>query len=207
MVFASQVFSPRYAKTVLVLLVWTAHSLSSTDAAVPDYCGDSCIRDDEACLYAFPQCCCSGSCSFRCIDYTCYEVCDKGPPPTPAPAPAPGPAVCFSERNTVTVKDIGPVPIKDVKVGDLVMVAGVVESYEAIYSFYKRAPEATTADFIQVFTPDTVEPLEFSANHLIFVWKGGRSVSVRASQLQIGDHIVQHGKQHGGGPPYVTTVS
>lgn len=88
---------------------------------------------------------------------------------------------CFPGDATCVVEGRGDVSMKDVMLGDKVMVEG--GKYEPVYSFGHYAPELK-AEFIQLVTEST--KLELSSDHMVFV-DGGRSVP--ASHVRVGDKL------------------
>lgn len=88
---------------------------------------------------------------------------------------------CFSGDATCLVEGRGDVPMKDISLGDRVMVEG--GKYEAVYSFGHRAPNVK-AEFIELVT--AVNELALSKDHMVFV-DGGRSVP--ASHVKVGDQL------------------
>ena len=121
------------------------------------------------------------------------------PPPTPAPTlrPTAKPTIalptpnavnsvakktggfCFSGDTTVQVKEKGTIMMKNLKIGDEVLVA--TGKYEPVYSFGHRH-ESMEADFLQ-FLPSG---LELSADHMVRA--GGRFIP--ASMVKVGDDLV-----------------
>jgi hypothetical protein len=104
-------------------------------------------------------------------------------PPTAKPTLAvnstpkkPGGGFCFSGETTVQVKEKGTIMMKNLKIGDEVLVA--TGKYEPVYSFGHRH-ESMEADFLQLLPSG----LELSADHMVKA--GGRFVP--ASMVQVGD--------------------
>jgi len=85
---------------------------------------------------------------------------------------------CFSGSSTVQVKDIGPVRMKDLNIGDFVHVGNNI--YEPIYSFGHRA-HAVRANMIQISTESST--LQLTADHMVFTRNKG---PIPASQIRIG---------------------
>ena len=90
----------------------------------------------------------------------------------------PKPSICFSGETTVNVKSKGTISMKDLQLGDQVLVAQ--GKYEKVYSFGHRH-ESIEADFLQ-FLPSG---LEISEDHMVKV--GNRHVPAHA--VQVGDHL------------------
>lgn len=135
-----------------------------------------------------------------------YRASAQAPVPTPTQppfqeepgSPTPSPPACFSERNYVNVEGKGKVPMKDVRVGDMILVAG--GKYEPVYSFCKRSVDMI-GEYIQVFTSQLEEPLELTGNHLVFIQQGKGHVSVSASRLEAGNVLY-----HENGPVVVSKI-
>ena len=87
---------------------------------------------------------------------------------------------CFSGETRVVVKGRGPKLLKDVELGESILVGG--GRYEHIYSFGHRHDEIA-AEYLQ-FLPSK---LELSPNHIVFVERKG---PIPASLVQIGDTLV-----------------
>jgi hypothetical protein len=110
------------------------------------------------------------------------------PPATAAPTAAPAPAgICFSGDVTVQVKNVGTRALKDVELGDEILVAihpDGTSQYEAIYSFgHKNAH--VLADYLSIAT-DGASALEISSRHMMQV-EAHRFLP--ASMLKVGDKI------------------
>mmetsp|Transcript_9711 Transcript_9711/g.22373 ORF Transcript_9711/g.22373 Transcript_9711/m.22373 type:complete len:455 (+) Transcript_9711:64-1428(+) len=111
--------------------------------------------------------------------------------PTSAPSVAPttdesdGPGICFSGRNVVEVKGKGAVRMKDLNIGDFVLVGD--NNYEPVYSF-GHVNHITKTNYLQFFFKDSfLRPLEISGDHMVFV-EGYRAVP--ASSVQIRDRLI-----------------
>jgi len=105
--------------------------------------------------------------------------------PTPAPTPVPTPPTgfaCFSESSTVEVRDKGIVSMKELQIGDQVLVSA--DTYEPIYSFghYHKTIET---QFLKILTTSSMSPLEITKDHMLFV--NGRPVP--ASLVKFGDQL------------------
>jgi hypothetical protein len=90
--------------------------------------------------------------------------------------------ICFSAEATVQVLDKGAIAMKDLMIGDKVLVGS--GKHEPVYAFGHRDPTKTT-NFLQVFTSKRGRPLEMCPRHLVYV--KGRPHPVAASSLQVGD--------------------
>mmetsp|Transcript_31390 Transcript_31390/g.51815 ORF Transcript_31390/g.51815 Transcript_31390/m.51815 type:complete len:465 (-) Transcript_31390:130-1524(-) len=98
------------------------------------------------------------------------------PPPGGFPA-------CFSGETTVIVRDRGATLMKNLQLGDHVLVSGAEdESYQSVYSFGHRTT-LSSAEFIQLYP----SMLELSHNHMIFLEGKG---AVPAVMVQLGDRLV-----------------
>jgi len=86
---------------------------------------------------------------------------------------------CFSGKNKIQVRDKGTIMMKDLKIGDEILVAK--NTYDKVYSFGHRH-ESTTAEFLQ-FLPSG---LEITNDHMVVIEGGCR---VPASSIQVGDRL------------------
>lgn len=84
---------------------------------------------------------------------------------------------CFSGVDTVEVENIGTIQIKNLKIGDFILVAP--DKYEPVYSFGHRNDELET-EFLSIVTRNGAK-LEITKDHLVFI---DRDVSVPASDLK-----------------------
>ena len=100
-----------------------------------------------------------------------------------APAPTP-PGLCFPGDATCHVQGRGKVMMKDLELGDHVLVDG--GDFEPIYSFGHR-DDVLENDFLRLET--SRGSLEISKTHMVFV-EGGRSVP--ASLVKVGDKLQIH---------------
>lgn len=87
-------------------------------------------------------------------------------------------AACFSAHNTVTLETGKIVPIQSLVIGDKVLVHG--GTYESVYSFGYRNPDAST-NYLRLATKGTA--LELTADHMLLIGE----TFVPASTVQIGD--------------------
>jgi hypothetical protein len=106
----------------------------------------------------------------------------SNPAPTPAPTTGVGVGACFSESSTVEVRNKGNVSIKELRIGDQVLVSA--DMYEPVYSFghYHQTVEA---QFLKILTSSSMPPLEITKDHMLFV--NGRPVP--ASLVKVGDQL------------------
>jgi Hint module len=129
---------------------------------------------------------------YRNLSLTC--TCDSVGPAAPSWSD-----LCFSERTTVDTLHHGKVAIKDLPVGEQVLV-GYSTSwfsrgiYEPVYSLghLEQDKEAT---FLQLYTSLAPrEPLELSEGHLVYKIQGsGQPVPVRADMVKVDDNLLYYG--------------
>jgi len=79
---------------------------------------------------------------------------------------------CFSSVDTVEIENIGTVPMKNVKIGDSILVAKP-DKYEQIYSFGHHSDSIKT-EFLSIITTNGAT-LEVTRDHLVFL-EGGISI-------------------------------
>ena len=117
-------------------------------------------------------------------DLQCAVGSGPNPSPTPDPTNAPastGGGFCFSEYDTVQVNNKGTIPMKELRIGDLVLTSSNI--YEAVYSFGHYNPELET-EFIRITTSSSCsKPLEISKQHMLFV----KGKAIPASLVKEGD--------------------
>jgi hypothetical protein len=87
------------------------------------------------------------------------------PTTSPSTSPGPPPSFCFSGDTIVHVLHKGPVAMKDLQVGDMVL--ALHQNYEPVYAFGHYAPEEL-AQFLKIKTDDGIS-LEITAKNLVFV--------------------------------------
>jgi len=95
--------------------------------------------------------------------------------------------LCFSGENTVEVEGRGSISMKDLKIGDNVRSEG--GAFEKVYSF-GHYDAKTPTDFLQIKSAGLKNPLEISANHMVFVQDGAAQKSVPAATLKVGDSLI-----------------
>jgi len=114
--------------------------------------------------------------------------------PTSAPSTSPSMApsnnnggfdICFSGRNQVTIKGKGQVDMKDLHIGDMVLVDNN-DKFERVYSF-GHFHDVSETKYLQIFTKASSRPLEVSGNHMVFV-EGQQSVP--AWSLEVGNRLM-----------------
>jgi len=95
--------------------------------------------------------------------------------------------LCFSGENTVEVEGRGSISMKDLKIGD--NVRSERGAFEKVYSF-GHYDAKTPTDFLQIKSAGLKNPLEISANHMVFVQDGAVQKSVPAATLKVGDSLI-----------------
>jgi len=108
---------------------------------------------------------------------------DCGEVEAPAPAPTDGGGFfgCFSADATCEVKGMGQVLMRDISLGDKVLVD--THKYEPVYSFGHRSPFMETI-FLRISTVS--HQLVITGDHMVFLENGE---SVPASHVQINDKL------------------
>ena len=178
-------------------------SATSVDCALR---GGSCV---VLCINSETRICFPGLCSFigdietelgRCPDPSTIpsERCACAVPstmPSPVPSQVPSmtpteeiPPVCFSGSTLVSAKDKGTITMRNLKLGDEVMVAD--GRYERVYSFAHYLPDIT-GDYLRISFSDepwATPPLEISRDHLLFI---SEHRAVQASFLRVGDTVMK----------------
>jgi hypothetical protein len=99
------------------------------------------------------------------------------------PLPQPAPSFCFAGESLVHVKIKGSTRMKDLKLGDEVLVEGNI--FSKVYSFGHRH-ETMTSEYLRIISDQSSHPLEISPDHMVFL-SGGRAVP--ASTLRVGDQF------------------
>jgi hypothetical protein len=122
-------------------------------------------------------------------------------------APPGAPVVCFSALDTVQVLERGSVPMKDLNVGDLILVDGARNLYEPIYSFGHHDVSGS-AFFINLHTDEVAsEPLQVTKEHWVYIYGAHEGFSLkRADEVQIGDQVSMR-KENGTHYASVTHIS
>jgi hypothetical protein len=100
-------------------------------------------------------------------------------PTTKAPTVVIPPKFCFSGETTVVVKNMGTLPMKELKLGDKILV-GEPGNYETVYSFGHRH-ETVEAMFL-LFLPCK---LEVSRDHMLKI----KGQYIPASAVKVGDEL------------------
>jgi len=98
-----------------------------------------------------------------------------------------GSIFCFSSIDTVQVEHVGPTTMKNLKIGDSILVAP--NKYESVYSFGHRS-DSLVAQFLSIVTNNGAK-LEITKDHLVFIDK---DVSVPASDLKHGMKLLHDGE-------------
>lgn len=101
-------------------------------------------------------------------------------------SPASTPLICFSSQATALVQHVGDVPLQKLQVGDKIMTAN---GYQTFYGFVHENHDATE-DFLQIHTKQQQQPLEISAQHMVFVQ--GKSSPIPAQLIRPGDVLQSH---------------
>jgi hypothetical protein len=109
-----------------------------------------------------------------------FEILDAAPDPATT-APTASPFACFSGETTVLVKDKGATLMKNLQVGDLVLVSED-GTYEPVYSFGHRTT-TTSGQYMQLHP----SMLELSPDHMVFLERKG---TVPAGSVQVGDSLI-----------------
>jgi hypothetical protein len=91
---------------------------------------------------------------------------------------------CFSEISTVQVEGMGPVAMKDLKVGDKILSGS--GDYQPVWAFGHFDTEKST-EFLQIHTNKQQAPLEITGAHMVFL--NGKSNPVRADSVKVGDAL------------------
>jgi len=94
---------------------------------------------------------------------------------------------CFSGSAMVDSLGKGPIPMKDLQIGDEIAVGN--GRYEPVYSFGHYHPTAQSKDFVQLTTKDNGS-MKVSEEHLVFVQEDGAKKAVTAGSLQKGDRLI-----------------
>lgn len=103
-------------------------------------------------------------------------------PSTPAPTSTSSFFACFSGETTLTLKNGESVLMKELQLGDEVLVSLEAEIYEPVYSFGHRHSKMQ-ADYLQFYP----SKLELSPDHMLFLENNG---AVPASAVEVGDRLV-----------------
>jgi hypothetical protein len=115
------------------------------------------------------------------------ELSSPGGAPGPSPSPTPaggggdggGGFDCFSGDTTVEIQNRGAVNMRDLSLGDQVLVSLEGNKYEPVYSF-GHLDKSTPTNYLQ-FHPSN---LEMTRNHMVFVEGEG---AIPASRVRVGD--------------------
>jgi hypothetical protein len=105
-------------------------------------------------------------------------------PSTPAPTPPTNPGFCFSAASTVELESGRLVSMKDLQLGDKVLV-DENGSYEPIYSFAHYGPQVKSNSFVRIVV-DEATAVVLSEDHLL--WANGRYLP--AVQVKEGDTVM-----------------
>jgi hypothetical protein len=93
---------------------------------------------------------------------------------------------CFSSVATVQVRHRGDVAMKDLQVGDQVLVNK--NHYESVYAFGHRLERER--EFLVIETDETKTQLEITEGHMLY--RSDQKYPVRANQAKVGDFLEYH---------------
>jgi Hint module len=126
------------------------------------------------------------------------------------PSSAPSPSVCFSALNTVEVKDVGVMPMNQLKIGDYVKRSNSDnddDAYTQVYGF-GHLDHNREDEFLQIFLDHSntssdnnanslqhLPPFEVTSRHLVFVKRNDKEYTIAASNIRIGDEVLLHDKR------------
>ena len=115
-----------------------------------------------------------------------------GPTSSPAPSASPAPSMeptrkkngfCFSGENTVETES-GVVRMDELQLGDRILSGE--DNFEEVYSF-GHFSEEVESEYLQVFTEGAKQPLELSADHMLFL---ENDAAVAAADVSVGDKVM-----------------
>jgi len=92
------------------------------------------------------------------------------------------PVFCFSGETTLQVKEKGMIKMKDLQLGDQVLVDKNDNYYEPVYSFGHRKD-----DMMGTYLRLLPSELELSSDHMVFVASNNQKAPIPASMIQVGD--------------------
>ena len=121
-----------------------------------------------------------GGAVFECYDDPADNSCGGGG----------GGGDCFSADDTINVQGRGIVAMKDLAVGDTVMVAP--SKFERVYAFGHFNPAEKFKKFIQIHysSPEKKGHIEMTNNHLLYIEKESHTwTAVKAGDVKVGDVI------------------
>jgi len=130
------------------------------------------------------------------------------PSPAPSPSPSSSPTSdpnppmmwCFSAKSKVQVLGKGEIPMEQLEIGDRVLASADGKTYSRVYSFGHKT-DHELVEYLQIYTTpnegstsrkNKKQPLEISAEHLLYVVKKGASqpTLVRAGDVVVGDAVL-----------------
>lgn len=156
-------------------------SIFRANRALAD-CSPGACTVQGSCSSGFIQVCHEGS-ENECLDINEWpDHCANDGDTCGACTNSGGSAGCFSATSNVVVQGKGPVAMKDIQAGDMVMVDG--SRFEPIYAMGHRQ-ENQMAAFVKIST--TKESVEVTPEHLIPVV--GKAHPVRADSVEVGDYL------------------
>jgi len=98
--------------------------------------------------------------------------------------------VCFSGNSMVQVEGQGAIPISQLSIGDSVKTEN--GAYEQVYSLAHKNEKAN-AEFLRIFTDQTIKPLEISDHHMVLKANGE---SVPSKTIVPGDFLLHESGSH-----------
>jgi hypothetical protein len=113
--------------------------------------------------------------------------------------------LCFSGENTINEQDRGEIKMRDLTIGDKVQVAP--DTFDLVYGF-GHYDDSSSAEFLQIQITGIKQPLEISAEHMVFLQVLSKTYSVPASKVEVGDELVlvSNNEQTKGKVTAITTV-
>jgi hypothetical protein len=106
--------------------------------------------------------------------------------PTSKPTVAPSPILgCFDGASIVVTKHRGLVEMRDLRLGEPVLVMG--GRYESVYGFGEYDP-SSEGTFLKIHT--SLNHMHVTRTHLVFVKSGKKFAFIPASQIRVGDELV-----------------
>jgi Hint module len=122
--------------------------------------------------------------------------------PTSSPLVSPPTPHCFSGLNLVEVKDVGIIPMNQLRIGDFVRSGGTSsDQFSMVYGFghMSHIQEAKYLRFLFLDKSDGRDNtalennassfVEISPMHLIFVDKNMKQILIRAADVKVGDQL------------------
>lgn len=111
-----------------------------------------------------------------------------GPTPDPPKPTEPKKRRCFSSDATVQIQSRGEIAMKDLEIGDKVLVSN--GKYESVYGFGHHTRLASQT-FLKIEAAGGCQSaLEMTDNHLVYVEKNERVFSIPAGSISVDDLVV-----------------